>query len=124
MADTPAQPPVTTILEVQDDVVVVRVQCTDLSEVHVKALRTDLVAGMTDHKQPFVVDLSKVKFLPSLSIGVLVRIGNEFRSAKQRLILTELQPTLRKVMAITQMDRILEVQDSVDAAMRTLRVGQ
>src|SRR5438093_5652109 len=100
MADTPA-----TILELQDDVAIVRVQCSDLDENHVKAVRDELASASQAHSEPFVVDLSRVKFVPSLSLGILVRIASEFRARGQRLIIAGLQPTVRQVLAITKLDR-------------------
>jgi anti-anti-sigma factor len=117
MADTPA-----TLLEEQDDVVVVRVQVGDLDENHIKAVQAELAAASATRKQPFVVDLAKVKFIPSLTLGILVRIANEFRSRGQRLTLAALQPGVRQMLAITQLHRLFDIQDSVDGAITEIRM--
>jgi anti-anti-sigma factor len=116
MAETPA-----ILIEEQEDVVVVRVQVGDLDENHIKAVQAELAAASATRKQPFVVDLSKVKFIPSLTLGVLVRIANEFRSRGQRLTLAALQPGVRQMLTITQLHRLFDIQASVDAAVREIQ---
>lgn len=116
MADTPVLQ-----VEVQPDVVVLRVTASDLFEGHVKALETELAAMAKDHSLPFVLDVTGVKIVPSLSLGVLVRLATDFRSRGQRIILAGPQPAVRQVLAITRIDRIFEVQESVDAAIRSVR---
>jgi len=120
MAETSATP--ATAIEEQDGVIVVRVQVGDLDENHIKAVQTELTAAAAAHKEPFVVDLSKVKFIPSLTLGILVRMANEFRGRGQRLTLAALQPGVRQMLAITQLHRLFDIQENVDAAIKDARM--
>jgi anti-anti-sigma factor len=117
MAETPA-----TTIEEQSGVVVMRVQVSDLDENHIKAVQADLAAASAKHQLPFVVDLSNVKFIPSLSLGMLVRIATEFRAKKQRLALAALKPGVRQMLSITQLDRLFDIQQTVDGAVKDLQM--
>jgi anti-sigma B factor antagonist len=71
---------------------------------------------------PFVLDMTNVKYLPSLTLGAMVRLANAFRARNQRLILAAMQPTVRQVISITRLDRVFEIHDDVDSALKSVRV--
>jgi anti-sigma B factor antagonist len=110
------------VIERHDDVVVIRLQVKDLDEAHTKAVHADVNAAAAESPAlPFILDLSGVKFLPSITLGAMVRLGQTFRARNQRLLLAGLQPTIRQVLTITKLDRLFEIQDDVDAALRATR---
>lgn len=63
---------------------------------------------------PIVLDLSKVTFLPSSSLGVLVKLQNEARQGQRRFILVGLRPQIREVLAVTRLDKLFDICDTVD----------
>jgi len=102
---------------------VVHVLVTDLDENHIVLLCRELADVVKDEPSlPCILDMSAVKFIPSLTLGALVRLVNEFRSRRQRLIFVNLQATVRKVIAITRMDRVMEILDDIPTALQS--VGQ
>ena len=118
---TPATP--ATVVERSNDVIVIRVQVKDLDETHTKAVHAEVNAAAAESPAlPFILDLSSVKFLPSLTLGAMVRLGQSFRARNQRLVLVGLQPTIRQVLTITKLDRMFEIQDDVDAALKAMSV--
>lgn len=108
-------------VEVQPDVVVLRVQAQNLFESEVQALEAEVTAVAKKYTLPFVLDITSVKIIPSLALGVLVRIATDFRGRGQRIILTGPQQGVRRVLAITRIDRVFEVQESTEAALRSIR---
>jgi anti-anti-sigma factor len=119
MSETPA-----TLIDRQPDVVVVHVQAKDLDENNIARVRADVSAAASEAPSvPFVIDLANVKFVPSLTLGILVRLNNEFKARGQRLILVSLQPTVRRVIAITRLDRLFEILDDVPAALNSIRLS-
>ena len=70
---------------------------------------------------PFVLDMANVKYLPSLTLGAMVRLVSEFRARGQRLLLAAMQPTVRQVITITRLDRVFEIYDDVDSAVKAAR---
>ncbi len=105
-------------VEQQPGAVVVRVLARDLDESHMTGLRSGIADALpTAPSLPFIVDLSNVKFVPSLTLGALVGLATDFRSRSQRLIFASPQATVRKVFTITRLDRVLEIVDDVPAAL-------
>jgi anti-anti-sigma factor len=117
-----AQPPATTI-EQLTDAVVVRVQHTDMTEAHITEVQADITKAGTDQSLPVILDIAKVKYIPSLALGLFVRMANTFRARQQRFILASPQPTVRQVLAITRLDRAMEIQESVESALKAIRPG-
>jgi len=101
-----------TIIERHPNVVVVHVQPESLDERNLSAVRADTsAAGAESPQLAVVLDLAKVGFMPSMSLGGLVQLSREFKARGQRLVLTGLQPVVRETMAITRLDRLFEIQD-------------
>jgi anti-anti-sigma factor len=108
-------------VEARPDVVLVRALSGDLGETEVVRFRNELAeAAGKSPAMPFIVDLATVKFVPSLALGVLVRLVNEFRARRQRLVFVSLQAPVRQVLAITRLDRVMEIADDVNAALRSV----
>ena len=63
-----------------------------------------------------VIDMSAVAIVPSLALGLLVRLGDQCQSRRQTLRLASLQPQVRRVFAITRLDSVFEICATVDAA--------
>ena len=107
MPDSPV-----TIIERRSSVVVVHVQPESLDERNLSAVRADTsAAGAESPQLAVVLDLAKVGFMPSLSLGGLVQLQQEFKARGQRLVLTGLQQAVRETMAITRLDRLFEIQN-------------
>jgi anti-anti-sigma factor len=64
-----------------------------------------------------VVDLSAVTILPSLALGLLVRMADQCGARSQKLTLAALQPQVRRVFAITRLDRVFQIAPTVEAAL-------
>jgi anti-anti-sigma factor len=109
-------------IERLDDVVVAKVLAKNLDDENTRRVHSEIAAAVAKAPGlPFVLDLGNVKFLPSLTLGAMVRLGNEFRSRKQRLVLAGLQPTVKQVVVITRLDRVFEIQETVESALKTVR---
>ena len=65
-----------------------------------------------------VLDLSLVRIVPSLALGLLVGMNLKCKVRQQRLKLAAVQPQVRKVFSITRLDRIFEFADSVEDALQ------
>ncbi len=111
-----------TQINADSDVVLVRVLVDRLDEESVKRFTEDVrSAAAASSSAAIVIDLSKVSFIPSLSLGALVRLSTDARSRQQRLILAGLQPDIRQVFIHTRLDRLFEMQSDVAAATKSAR---
>lgn len=109
-------------VEHQDQAVILHVEARNLDEANTQRVHAEIANAVEQWPDlPFVLDLSKVKFLPSLTLGAMVKLGNEFRARGQRLLLAHPQPTVKQVIALTRLDRVFEVFDTVDGALTAVR---
>jgi anti-sigma B factor antagonist len=108
-------------VEQRPEALVLQVLAPNLDENNMNNVRAAVMkAAAQTTPLPLVVDLARVKYVPSLALGALVGLGNQVRAGGRRLILVSLQPTVRQVMAITRLDRVFEIMDDVPAALRSL----
>jgi anti-anti-sigma factor len=66
-----------------------------------------------------VLDLSAVAIVPSITLGLLVQTLNKCNERRQRLKLAGVQPQIRKVLALTRLDELFELADSVESAVES-----
>jgi anti-anti-sigma factor len=66
-----------------------------------------------------VVDLSSVEFVDSAGVGVLVGLFKNSRLRGGRARFCGLTPGVRSVLEIIQLDRIFEIYDDVETAVRS-----
>jgi anti-anti-sigma factor len=99
-------------IERRQNAVMIYVQPERLDEKDTAAIRTEVSAAAAESPQLTVVlDLAKVGFMPSLSLSELVLLLQELKGRGQRLVLSNLQPALRQLIAITHLDRVFELHD-------------
>jgi anti-anti-sigma factor len=116
MSNTPAPAPIT--VERTGPAIVARIPLKMLDDAELKHLsqlvdQSAAEAGVT----VVVLDMSRVQILPSIGLGALVQISNKCRARQQRMVLAALTPQVRQVFAITRLDRVLEMSDSVEKAV-------
>jgi anti-anti-sigma factor len=112
-------------IDEQHGVTIVRIQVRDLDETHLARVRSAVAAAVEEEPfAPFVVDMAAVKFVPSLTLGALVQLAKDFRSRRQRLLFIRLQPTVRQLFALTQLDKLFELAEDEPAALRAIGVSE
>ena len=79
-------------------------------------LRERLVELVEAGARSVVVDLSRVEFLDSTGLGVLVGALKRLRAAGGNLALVCGHERLLKIFRITALDRVFALYDTVDAA--------
>lgn len=116
MSDAPRPMPVT--IERSGNAIVAHVQLKLLDDQELRAIGDSIDdAATTDQIAVVVIDLSHVQILPSLALGMLVRIATRCREREQALKVAGSQPQILNVFHITRLDRVLDLVDSVDAAL-------
>lgn len=80
-------------------------------------------AGLADHDR-FVADLSRVSFMDSTALGLLVRTVKDVvdRGGRARVVLPE--TTARRIFEITTLDRVLPVASSREEALSALDAAE
>ena len=117
MSNTPASTPV--VIEKSGSAVIARVQVKLLDDKDLKLLgqMIDQSAGEPGIST-IVIDLSRVQILPSLGLGALIQISNKCKARQQALKIAATPPAIRQVFAITRLDRVFDLVDSVEAAVQ------
>jgi anti-sigma B factor antagonist len=80
------------------------------------ALRSRLLAVLETEPARVVIDLSKVGHMDSSGVGTLVEAKRLLERQGGRLVLAGLQPRVRSVFEITQLDTFFLIVDTVDEA--------
>jgi anti-anti-sigma factor len=70
---------------------------------------------------PFILDMSKVVFMGSLAMGVLIGLNNEFISRKQRLIFASLQRNVLQAIQVTHMNKMMEIVPDLETAKKNTK---
>ncbi|MHC4521325.1 MAG: STAS domain-containing protein [Planctomycetota bacterium] len=101
----------------QDMFVLAKLQCAELDEAHASDMQKKTQAAAEESPDLAVVlDMSRVQFIPSLSLGALVTLLQHTKQRQQRFILVGLRPEVRQTFAVCRLDKLFEIYDTVEAA--------
>jgi anti-sigma B factor antagonist len=116
MSDTPTAAAIA--MEKDAGALVARLQMKLMDDNALEALArlVDEDAGGDSPSPLVILDLSRVAFLPSLALGLLVQLGTKCAARQQKLTLTGVRPQVRQVFSITRLDRVFQFADTVEAA--------
>lgn len=103
-----------------DYVVVLEVEGVVDAE-HCAQLKKAIQKARTDGAQHFVLDLSKVGFIDSTGLGILISLMRQQRERDCELRLTGLQEEVRAIFEITRLFRVFDIAPSVREAVDALR---
>jgi anti-anti-sigma factor len=103
----------------QEGFILARLQCAELDEPHARDMQEQITAASEQAAGlPVVLDLSPVRFVPSLSVGALVALLQKLKQRGQRLVLVGLQPPVRETLAICRLTKLFEIHDTLQEVPR------
>ena len=70
---------------------------------------------------PMLLDFSKVSFIDSACLGVLIGVVKKIRQKGQDLFIFGLQDEVRSIFQITRLDKVIRVFKTVDEALVVCR---
>jgi len=113
-------PDATAVTIENDRAIIARPQAKMLDERALRSLTQslDAVSGANAGIRLVILDLSRVSVLPSIALGSLLQMSHQCAARRQTLKLAALQPQIRKVLSLTRLDEVLQLADSVDAALQ------
>jgi anti-anti-sigma factor len=86
--------------------------------------RVEALLGEVDDDANVVVDLRRTTFLDSATLARFIGAARRQAAGGGRLVLAEARAsTVRRVLSITQMDRVLPYAETVDEAVALLTAG-
>jgi len=87
-------------------------------------LREALVAAEAQPASGMVIDLQQVGFLDSTGIGELVGVHRRLRKSDRPLALVVPEGPIRKILAITGMDSVLDLHEDERSAIAALAMRE
>lgn len=114
-----AKGPVTNV-QASEDAVLIVIQRRTLDESATNELVDDVLMAAAAHPgPPIVLDMEQVKFAPSVALGSLVRLSKSFKLDNRRLILINVDRRTRGAIAVTRLDKVLEIFNTLDDALKS-----
>lgn len=93
-----------------------------LDEATIQQMQAEVTAAASQKTNlPVILDLSNVSFIPSTGLGALVSLMRAIKKEGRRFVLVGLQPDVRTALAVTHLDKLLELHTSFDEALKRLR---
>lgn len=89
----------------------------EIDVVSAPAVRAEVVNLVTQGRSDLVLDFENVAFVDSFGLGVLVGALKRVNSHGGRLRIVIGEPRVRGVLELTGIDRVLDLYDSVEAAV-------
>jgi len=116
MTDTSA------VFEDIQNVIVVRIPDQEISYHTGESLHSQMPAFLEGQKPlKFVLDLSKVTFLGSIGLTVLVVFLKRVKTAGGRMVIAGLTGQCRNVMSVTKLDKAFDFYADTDEAIAALQ---
>ena len=110
------------VTEIRDheQALVIVVQKRALDDATTRKLTDEVLtaAGQTPGL-PVVLDLSRVKFAPSVALGALVQMSKSFKLDGRRLALIGVDPNVMGSIRVTNLHTLLEIHSSIDQAIKS-----
>lgn len=98
-----------------EQVLLISVLSHSLDEATMTKLSVDVMTAASKRPQvPVVLDVSRVRFAPSVALGLLVQLSRSLKLEGRRLALVGVQPRLLTTIRVTRLDSQMEIHDTVD----------
>ena len=108
--------------ETVNDVTIVTLRGETLDASNAKAFRADLVPVLTPGAK-LVFDMKGVRFVDSSGLGALLSCLRQVHSSGGDLKLCEMAKAVRALFELVRMNRIFEIYNSRDEALRSYSAG-
>lgn len=112
-----------TILAIEPNpkAIVAAVTCQDLDHETTQQLKHELEAALAAKPgSALVLDLSRVEFVPSMALGVLVTIHKNLQQAGRKCLLVGVQSMVLESMQITGLNKYLDLCSSLAEGLKQL----
>lgn len=86
-------------------------------------LRSRLLDEVRSGRREIVLDLRETTFMDSTALGVIIAALKTLQERHGRLVLVNTRASIDKTLAITGLDRVLQVARDLDSAVEAARGG-
>ena len=76
---------------------------------HVKALKSQVMDGLEPENWTYLIDMSKIGYLDSSGLGMLVYLKKEILRKEGKLVIVNLTEPVLNVFKLTKLDEFFEI---------------
>ena len=80
------------------------------------------VAAVLDPASKVVIDMSRLRFVDSTGLGAIISFLKQSKEAGGDLKLCGISPSIRKLIELVRVDKIVEIFETKEEAVRSFRV--
>lgn len=108
---------------VQGDVAIVTIlESRILDETNIAEIGRELMDLVTkQYMIKMVIDLGEVKYLSSAVLRQIIALYKAIKAEKGDLKLCRIDPSVREVFKITQLDKMIEIKDDLESAVNSFK---
>ncbi|MDF2436316.1 MAG: putative anti-sigma factor antagonist [Bacteroidota bacterium] len=109
-------------IEKTDKYTVIKLQAEKLDSNLAPALKSELVLLNTDGVKSIVIDLSQTRYCDSSGLSAILVANRLCKNSNGTFVLTGLQEPVKKLIAISQLDTILNITSTLAEASELFHV--
>ena len=88
------------------------------------SLKSELVLLASNRERNIIMDLSEVKYCDSSGLSAILVANRLSKNSNGTFVVTGLQPSVERLINISQLDTVLNIADSVEEAERIIRQNE
>ena len=93
-----------------------------LEESAIQQISDEISAIIDQSANPkILISFENVEHLSSAALGTLITVNNRVREKTGQLRLARIDPQIYEVFAITKLNKIFQIHDDIDKAIKTFR---
>ena len=112
-------------VSVQNDITVVSLDAASISTSGIDPIAQILRRLIEQqHPQRMIIDFSRVRFISSMMLGLLVDIWRRMKEYEGVVRICGIDPQLTRVFRITHLDRIFEFSKDLPSALEAMQISE
>ena len=68
-----------------------------------------------------IMDMSKVEYIDSSGLGVLVSVLKKVKASEGKLVLISPKSSVKQILSLTNLDKVFNIQDTLENAVDAVR---
>lgn len=104
-------------LSEKDGVTILQIQESRLIYESLDPIQSKFVELVESGTENFIIDFAKVDYLDSFAVGFIMDMYRRVTNCEGTLKICGLLPRVRKILAITRVDNVIDIYENVDKAL-------
>lgn len=109
-------------IDIQNNIAIVTLECENLDAGSVKEFKAKLAPLLEEHTY-MIFDLSRVKFVDSSGLGVMLSCLRKLNAKEGDLKLCGMTKQVRALFELVRMQRIFDIMNTREEAVKSFNVG-